>query len=44
MERQQPMHYDFDFETMLDRIGKDAMAVESLGAPGGFAPGAPKEG
>ncbi|MBR3181086.1 MAG: aminotransferase class I/II-fold pyridoxal phosphate-dependent enzyme [Eggerthellaceae bacterium] len=38
------MHYDFDFETMLDRIGKDAMAVESLGAPGGFAPGAPKEG
>ena len=34
----------FDFTTMLDRVGKDAMAVESLGMPGGFAPGAPKEG
>ncbi len=37
-------HMQFDFETMLDRVGKDAMAVESLGMPGGFAPGAPKEG
>lgn len=34
----------FDFETMLDRVGKDAMAVESLGMPGGFAPAAPREG
>lgn len=34
----------FDFETMLDRQGKDAMAVESLGMPGGFAPAAPKDG
>lgn len=34
----------FDFETMLDRRGKDAMAVESLGMPGGFAPAAPKDG
>ena len=34
----------FDFTTMLDRVGKDAMAVESLGMPGGFAPGAPKPG
>lgn len=34
----------FDFDTMLDRHGKDAMAVESLGMPGGFAPGAPKPG
>lgn len=34
----------FDFNTMLDRKGKDAMAVEALGMPGGFAPGAPKEG
>ena len=34
----------FDFETMLDRVGKDAMAVEALGMPGSFAPGAPKPG
>ena len=34
----------FDFATMLDRVGKDAMAVEALGMPGGFAPGAPKSG
>ena len=34
----------FDFDTMLDRVGKDAMAVEALGTTGGFAPGAPKEG
>ena len=34
----------FDFGTMLDRRGKDAMAVESLGMPGGFAPAAPKDG
>ena len=34
----------FDFTTMLDRVGKDAMAVEALGKPGGFAPGAPKPG
>lgn len=35
---------EFDFTTMLDRVGKDAMAVEALGKPGGFAPGAPKDG
>ena len=34
----------YDFQTMLDRVGKDAMAVEMLGMPGGFAPGAPKPG
>ena len=34
----------FDFETMLDRAGKDAMAVDAIGMPGGFAPTAPKEG
>ena len=34
----------FDFDTMLDRVGKNALAVEALGQPGGFAPGAPKEG
>ena len=27
----------------MDRRGKDAIAVDALGAPG-FAPGAPKEG
>lgn len=34
----------FDFTTMLDRVGKDAMAVEMLGDEGGFAPGAPQPG
>ena len=34
----------FDFTTMLDRVGKDAIAIEMLGMPGGFAPGAPKPG
>jgi len=34
----------FDFTTMLDRVGKDAMAVEMLGDAAGFAPGAPRPG
>ena len=35
------MHYDFT--TIIDRMGKDALAVDALGkAPG--MPGAPKEG
>ena len=33
----------YDFTSILDRRGQDAMAVDSLGRPG-FAPGAPKEG
>ncbi len=32
----------FDFETMPDRHGKDAIAVDGIGSPG--APAAPKEG
>ena len=34
----------FDFDTMLERHGRDAIAVDLPGDPGGFAPGAPKEG
>ena len=34
----------FDFDTMLDRVGKNALAVEALGQLDGFAPGAPKAG
>lgn len=34
----------YDFTSLMDRRGKDAIAVDSLGMPGGFAPGAPKEG
>lgn len=34
----------YDFTSIMDRRGKDAIAVDSLGKPGGFAPGAPKEG
>ncbi len=33
----------YDFTSIMDRRGKDAIAVDALGAPG-FAPGAPKEG
>lgn len=34
----------YDFTSLMDRRGKDAIAVDMLGMPGGFAPGAPKEG
>lgn len=32
----------YDFETIMDRHGKDALAVDDLGS--GWAPGAPKDG
>ena len=34
----------YDFESIIDRKGKDAIAIDMIGAGGGFAPGAPKEG
>lgn len=34
----------YDFTSILDRRGKDAIAVDSLGKAPGFAPDAPKEG
>ena len=34
----------YDFETMLDRRGRDAIAVDLIGVPGGSAPAAPKAG
>lgn len=34
----------YDFTSIIERHGKDAIAVDSLGARGGSAPGAPKEG
>ena len=34
----------YNFTDMIDRIGKDAIAVEAVGAIPGFAPTAPKEG
>ncbi len=36
------MHYDFT--TIMDRAGHDAIAVDAVGAADGFTPGAPKEG
>ena len=33
----------YDFTSIMDRHGKDAIAVDAIGA-GGFAPGGPKEG
>ncbi len=38
------MEYKFDFTSIIDRVGHDAMAVEGLGLSPGFAPDAPKEG
>ena len=34
----------YDFTSIIDRHGRDAIAVDSIGTPGGFAPGSPKEG
>lgn len=34
----------YDFTSIMERKGKDAIAVDNLGAAPGFAPGAPKEG
>ncbi len=34
----------YDFTSIIDRHGKDAMAVDALGTMPGFAPDAPKEG
>lgn len=34
----------YDFESMIERKGNDALAVEAIGNGGGFAPDAPKDG
>ena len=34
----------YDFTTVMDRRGKDAIAVDMVGQPGGFGPGGPKPG
>ncbi len=34
----------YDFTSIMDRRGRDAIAVDYIGQPGGFAPGAPREG
>ena len=34
----------YDFTSIMDRHGKDAIAVDGLGTIPGFTPGAPKEG
>ena len=31
----------YDFTSLMDRHGRDAIAVDMIGQPGGFAPGAP---
>ncbi len=41
--KQEERAMKYDFETMLDRRGKDAYALDAIGRPG-EAPGAPKEG
>ena len=34
----------FDFTAIMDRHGKDAIALDDIGSPDGFAPAAPREG
>ena len=34
----------YDFTSIIDRQGKDAIAIDMVGQPGGFAPDGPKEG
>lgn len=34
----------YDFTNIIDRHGMDAIAIDGVGAPGGFAPGGPREG
>ena len=34
----------YDFTSIMDRHGKDAIAVDMIGQPGGFAPAAPLPG
>ena len=34
----------YDFTSIMDRHGRDAIAVDAVGKPGSFAPGGPKEG
>lgn len=34
----------YDFTSIMDRKGKDALAVDAIGAADGFVPGSPKEG
>lgn len=35
---------EFDFTTVMERDGRDALALDAIGSPGGFAPSAPREG
>lgn len=35
---------EFDFTSIIDRKGKDALAIDGIGGPEGFAPGAPQAG
>lgn len=37
-------HYKYDFTSVIERSGKDALAVDSLGGPLASAPALPKEG
>ena len=34
----------YDFTSIIERHGKDAIAVDAVGDPNGFGPGGPKEG
>ena len=42
--RDERLTMTYDFTSIMDRHGKDAIAVDGLGAEPGFAPDPPKEG
>lgn len=35
---------EFDFTTVMERAGHDALALDAIGSPGGFAPAVPRAG
>ena len=43
-KRKEMIQMKYDFTSIMDRRGKDALAVDGLGRMTGFAPDAPKEG
>lgn len=43
-EDKEVCYMNYDFTSVMDRHGKDAIAIDALGSVPGFAPGLPKEG
>ena len=43
-DKRKDIHMKYDFTSIIDRRGKDAIAVDGVGVMKGFAPEGPKEG